>query len=494
MPGPKTRIHAISCLTSASRGRLLNGMSTGLVQPMQSARPRRRRLRWLMLGALAVFAGGVCLYVYVTSDGELRDAIAEADRLDSGWRFEEMEAARAAVPDAENGALVVLAARALMPVKWMVPPPTGAPSLEDRLAELSPLERPNFTDLAELRAELAKAAAALEKARQLADLPRGRYQVAWNDDLIGVLVPHVFEPRIVARMLAYDALLRSQDGDVEGAVRSCRAALNAGRSLGDEPLAISHWVRAVCAADAVRALERTLATGAASAKLLETMQQALAVEAEEPLLLRSARAERVCYFQPLDRMRTGQFDWASFKLMPSRLGATADDLIARRQAAACEAAYLRYSTALVEIVKLPPHLQETGLQELTRPQQPLPALMAGLMGRGGDWVTQARGFHRIQAELHCATAALAAERYRLAEGRWPDHLDALVPRYLNAVPIDPFDGRPLRLCRPLDGLIVYSVGPDRVDNGGRLNRAQPGSSGSDVGFQLWECDRRRAPP
>ena len=37
---------------------------------------------------------------------------------------------------------------------------------------------------------------------------------------------------------------------------------------------------------------------------------------------------------------------------------------------------------------------------------------------------------------------MALERYRLANGAWPDSLAALVPKYLETVPTDPFDGKP----------------------------------------------------
>jgi hypothetical protein len=466
--------------------------TTGVVTPAPSARSRWRRLRWVLLAALALLAGGAGLYAYLAYSGEreLQDAIAEADRLDPGWRFDEMEAARAIVPDAENSALVVLAARALMPAKWMAPPANGDPSLEDRLAELAPVERPNAADLAELYAEMARAAPALDRARQLAELPRGRYKVPWTEDLIGTLIPHAQEPRVVVRMLVLDALLRAREGDAAGAMRSCRAALNGGRSLGDEPIAVSQFVRATCALETVRALERTLAHVTADARSLETMQHALAAEAEAPLLLIAIRAERVSYFQSLDLMRTGRFNWASYKVMPSRLGPTVDDWIARGQARGCEAAYLRYTTALVEIARQPAHLQTEKFDQLARPHQPLPGLLAGLTNGSSDWAKRARIYHRSQAALRYAAAALAAERYRLAEGRWPERLAALVPRYLVQVPIDLYDGRPLRLRRLPDGLLVYSVGPDRTDDGGRLDRKQPDEPGSDLGFQLWDSERR----
>ena len=154
-----------------------------------------------------------------------------------------------------------------------------------------------------------------------------------------------------------------------------------------------------------------------------------------------------------------------------------------------EAAYLRHTTALVEIVKLPPELQEERLRALAKPTQQLPNLIEGLT-RDLDGVKFARRFHRAQARLRCTETALAAERYRIAEHRWPDDLNALVPRYLAAVPSDPFDGRPLRLRRLADGIVIYSVGPDRTDDGGTLNRTNAETANSDFGFQLWDADRR----
>ena len=48
----------------------------------------------------------------------LRSAVAEADELDPGWRWEDLEKKRAAVPDAENAALRVEAAYKLLPKDW----------------------------------------------------------------------------------------------------------------------------------------------------------------------------------------------------------------------------------------------------------------------------------------------------------------------------------------------------------------------------------------
>jgi hypothetical protein len=100
---------------------------------------------------------------------------------------------------------------------------------------------------------------------------------------------------------------------------------------------------------------------------------------------------------------------------------------------------------------------------------------------------------RGHAYMRCTLAAIAAERYRLAEGRWPETLEQLTPRYLTDVPRDPFDGQPIRYRRLDEGVVIYSVDRDREDNGGRINRAGPGSAGSDLGFRLWDVAHRRKP-
>lgn len=65
---------------------------------------------------------------------------------------------------------------------------------------------------------------------------------------------------------------------------------------------------------------------------------------------------------------------------------------------------------------------------------------------------------------------LAVLEYRLERGELPDRLEQLTPEFLDELPIDPFDSedRPLRYVRTGDGYLIYSIGEDGKDNGGRL--------------------------
>ncbi len=75
-----------------------------------------------------------------------------------------------------------------------------------------------------------------------------------------------------------------------------------------------------------------------------------------------------------------------------------------------------------------------------------------------------------------ASVACALERWRAAHGQYPASLEALVPAALQQLPQDPLDptgGSFKYRSTPGGGFVLYSVGLDGVDNGGR---SSPGST------------------
>src|SRR5205085_11126543 len=110
--------------------------------------------------------------------------------------------------------------------------------------------------------------------------------------------------------------------------------------------------------------------------------------------------------------------------------------------------------------KLPVERQFDEMERVAAEYERRDAALAGLMPSCGK---VASAHTRSQASLRCAAVAVALERYRRAHDAWPVSLDLLVQTgYLKIIPNDPFDGEALRY-RPLgDGVLVYSVGYDRV--------------------------------
>ena len=82
----------------------------------------------------------------------------------------------------------------------------------------------------------------------------------------------------------------------------------------------------------------------------------------------------------------------------------------------------------------------------------------------------AQGVLFFQTVCQEVTVACALERYRLAQGHYPDSLDALVPAWLKQVPTDLANrsSAPLKYRREADGgFVLYSVGLNGVDDQGK---------------------------
>ncbi|MEK6238605.1 MAG: hypothetical protein N2C14_28130, partial [Planctomycetales bacterium] len=99
-----------------------------------------------------------------------------------------------------------------------------------------------------------------------------------------------------------------------------------------------------------------------------------------------------------------------------------------------------------------------------------------------------------EADAHrrLAVAALAAKRFQIEQGRYPQGWKELVPKYLPAVPTDPFDGKPMRFMATPKGLVLYSVAYNLSDDSGFPITQQSGNAG-DLVFRLgdaWEPDLR----
>lgn len=94
-----------------------------------------------------------------------------------------------------------------------------------------------------------------------------------------------------------------------------------------------------------------------------------------------------------------------------------------------------------------------------------------------------------KSTIRCGIGALAAERYRQSKNRWPENWEELVPEYLQEVPEDPWSDKPLRMRKTEEGLTIYSVGANGVDDGGLPEVLK---TKLDIGFRLFNPEKRKS--
>jgi len=308
------------------------------------------------------------------------------------------------------------------------------------------------------------------------------------------------DSREVVRLLNCDAHLRSQRGDHDGAAESCQAILNTGRSLKDQPFLISQLVRIAIQHIGVSALERTLGQGEVSDANLAKLQELLAKEAADDAFHHAMRGERAGGHQVYQLLREGKvtiseiFGGTRMKGTPPGPGERLLDVFPGIVLGAYPD-YLRSMNEQVRASKLKDVERSEAMKKiddkLRKNRTLLSSMIMPATGKVGD-ATQ-----RSQALLRCSMAGLAVERYRLKNKHWPATLgDVVKAGLLKEIPPDPYAGQPLRFAKTPTGVVVYSVGPDKIDNAGTLNRKNPMAAGSDYGFELWEPPQMRgiAPP
>ena len=91
---------------------------------------------------------------------------------------------------------------------------------------------------------------------------------------------------------------------------------------------------------------------------------------------------------------------------------------------------------------------------------------------------------RSEAEVRLLHADVAIELFRRQNDRLPVNLAELVPRHFKTVPLDPFSNKPMVYRRTTNSYLLYSVGPDRKNDGGK-----PLTRGSFIEFGNVEVEK-----
>jgi len=413
-----------------------------------------------------VLAAGALVLIMV----RLRDHTALQRRLDAvraaGYplTFAELDAWYEDVPYGENAAEYVLDAIACLQ-KLDAEQERQLPwAGRDKMpARTEPLRQETARIIDEL---LAKNEETIEYLQRTGALKRSRYPI----DLTrghATLVPHLSEIRQVGRLLCLKAILHAERGEPQLAVQALVGAFAVANSQTMEPVLISQLVRQSAQATTLSALERALNRTDLDDELLARLYETVTTAYDPNALARGFAGERCMTIAVLrDPRSTG------IGLPPvfATEGPSLLQLHAARAIGLTDRLLVQHIDSVdgyIAALRLPPHerLKAAGLLEREYEQmcEAHPALTHFMPTLAGFLRNDLACLTRLQV----AGVALAIERYRLATGAPPKQLADLVPQFLDKLPVDPYDGQPLRYERLDPGFVVYSIGNDGADDGGQ---------------------------
>jgi len=264
--------------------------------------------------------------------------------------------------------------------------------------------------------------------------------------------------RVAAQLLRLEALIASENKDVDKFLASISVSLALARSLNG-PLMIHRSTHDAVLGYTYRSIERAInRTPLTDEQLLRL--SALVKESDNDEGFKRALLTEQClglhrFIAPLPEVskRIGEQENSLLrKLIISRmLGLNSRHALG----------YIDLMQKSIDALELPDPDRLKAFEAVRQ------SVLKNRQGRDiiRDVLTLEREIDR-QARARVTWAGLAVERFRLAEEHLPKSLDNLVPAYMETVPEDPFNGENLRYRRLKTGFVVYSVNDDLSDNGG----------------------------
>lgn len=338
----------------------------------------------------------------------------------------------------------------------------------------------------------ADSIALLEEAARIED---ARYPCELERDGLDATLPHIGKLRAVSRLLMLQAALSCDQGDSDRFVDMATCILAAARSLEKEPVLISAYSSLSIHRFMNQQIEYTIQTHLLNDDQLKTLDRSIFTAKELRVLLHRALVGERSLGNTRFNGIGSQHEW------DQRRGYEKCKMIARRILGIedldnaywldCWPIRLEYA----ERPTWPP-------RNASWYPDPPPSIYTESHCQCDTLeISVFRTLWQGIAESKVMRVGIAAERYRLRHGRLPEQLNELVPDFLSEVPKDPFDGQPLRYRVEKDGVIIYSIGPDETDQGGRRYEDDGGKPemGVDITFtfgglqdKLWPIKERPA--
>ena len=284
------------------------------------------------------------------------------------------------------------------------------------------------------------------------------------------MLPHLATLKNPCRMLSYRATLRIAAGDSNGALADIKTILAISKGLSSEPFLISHLMSISIADFAFQPLFEGLVTGlwndAQLAQLEPTLNQfdwlkvfreAVITEyaafdhAKEMVMSGSAAQGKNYYYGGFFRSRVFEPCFS----IPGWV--RRNQLNYNRDATEQAPSFIDYKLRHVHADKIKTNPPKLGLHHIFHHQvHPLNSFQKPLSKY--SW---------IQVYFDLARVAVALERYRLKEMKYPEQLASLEPVYMKTVPHDIMSGKAFQYIREQSSYKLYSVAWDQKDGKGQ---------------------------
>jgi hypothetical protein len=298
----------------------------------------------------------------------------------------------------------------------------------------------------------------LKLLRQAATIKQSRYPTDWSEG-IDALKPNFIEITHSAKLLTLQTIAHIENNHPDLAINSFITSKALAATLNEEPTLIAFAVKNLSQSLNLTTLEYLFSKTSLNENQLAIIDNTIIEMLNESDMTTALVGERCWISNAVEETETRN----GFSGIPSI------EVILIKATGLLEMDYIRYLDSVrerLDNMKLPWSDRLIAAKNIEADIGP-PSKYRIISSFQMPSFTRAIQSHaRVDAQLAAAHTAVALERYRLANNSLPDDLAQLVPTYIEKIPIDPFDGRPLRYKKlsPQPGYTIYSIGTDEHDD------------------------------
>jgi hypothetical protein len=330
-------------------------------------------------------------------------------------------------------------------------------------------------------AYLTSYAQALGLLHQAAAIPDCRFDLDWTQGE-AIPLPHLAALRQAARLFQLQALMKAEEGKPDEAAAATADSFATARALRNEPIHISQLVRIAADNISIVTLERVLSRTPLTDKQLTELSSRIAAEDDPEPFLRGIVGER-CIGESL--FLSG--DWQKGGVISNDPKVSSVFAVFYRVSGMEAQDHLMYLKLMSEMVSVGAGAVKDMRERPVAMDKKIMEVPKSMMITRMFVPAFTRAYEeqlKLFARLRAARAGIAVERFRVANGRLPESLDELAPKWLDSVPTDPFDDKPIRYKKLIKGFVTYSVGPDLKDNGGKERGPKNYNAPFDITFTI----------
>ncbi len=343
------------------------------------------------------------------------------------------------------------------------------------------------------REYLAARQGLLDDLAALRDRPPGRFPAPTDANSVVFANPWLYASLRAVRLLRVQAVMSLVDGDLARAIDIVRLQRRISEALDEHPMIISRLAQANVDRLMLCNIENILGTATLRGEQLGALEEDIESRMNAATMKWALYGERAGWVAVCDQLVAGKEPFCCVISGPATVtsvfGTLVPDiaptwLVRKNQMLGTE-----MWTRLIDV-----HDDSVAALGAARRIDRESAATGTVHFIAKAWLPNMVGIcvnhTNSVAHLRCAYSALGAERFRMAKGRLPESIEELVPEFLSMVPADPLDGQPMRFAVTDQGIVIYSVGEDLLDDRGDIVRPSRQTDAPDVGFRLLRPEHR----